>query len=1386
MGSIKGITVEIGGNTSKLEKAIKDVNKTSSQLRTELTAIEKGLKFDPKNTELLNQKQTVLAQSIQATAEKLEILKKAEENATKQLANGEIGEEQMRALRREIEACENKLEGLTKASINAKTGLYKMAEAGQALNSSGQTIGNIGDKLTKSLTVPLTAMGTASVVVSSGFEKSMSSVQAISQATEEDFERLKEKAKQMGASTSKTASESADALGYMALAGWNTEQMLSGLEPILRASEAGTMDLATCSDLVTDSMSAMGIEVQGLGHYLDVVTQAQNNSNTGMQDLLTAYVSCGGTLKNLNVSLEESSALLGVLANRGIKGAEAGNSLNSILVNLIGASSSASTALDELGVSAWDSEGNFKGIAETLEILQTALNDCTEEQKNMFIASIGGKTQMDTLQAILSGVGEEYDELKEKMEDCEGVMETTALVMQDNLAGDVTTLKSQLEAVGITIGDLVTPQIRQLAQGLTDALKHFNNLDEGAQRLITGTALFATAIGPMTKVIGTMTSGTGELINMMSGFIGALGSGKTAMQAFTTACDANPIMLVATAISVAVTAFVAFKASAKEQSDELDKLKKKSEEYTQSLEQQREATQELTKNTQNSVSAEQDKLEALNKLLPRLDELSNKTDRTKEEEKELKSIIDQLNKAMPDLKLAIDDETGAINLSTEAIKQNIQAYKDLAAAKGAQELLENASKNKISAVKNLADSEIFENDELDFSDDEKLNKQISDKIKELEKAKNENSKYLEDYKSNKLNGWTGKKQVENTIKNQNAGIDEQLKVLEEYQKEVKQAQKDVDFYTKSVEALQASANSKLATAEEIEEQKKPKTVAKVKQSSKLDDDVKSNIKNLEYQYKAGTISEEKYLKELENIRDTYFENGSEGWNEYNAKIVSIKNKSNSASLKADNEAIKNTEKLAKEEEQTRKKAISEELSLLEYKKNEGLITESEYYNSLKKLRDNNYSYMDSDWRSITSKMATVQKSIYQTSLDEQEQLSKNYISRMEKNDLWGEDSAGLAYGRILKRYQEHLAGIDDIAWDSAKKREEYEKYVTEKIIYYQEQQEKAYLNSYNNRYNNSKDWISERNFYDDWENYGDNEIEAWKRVKEYTKQSYEEGKLSYSDYAKQIKEINRSIYSSSKSLADKLVDKIKENESRKLEAVKERVNDEKALLQDSYDEEDREEQLKKLYTQEKYYRNSLTKDGQDKYNSIVSEIKKLEREKELSAVESQGEAEIAIAEQRYNEATSSAEELAKVFIQKFNEGNSLVIAQQAEALLEAEKQSEEFAKSEEEKLNGVADTVASGVVDIFTKYTDEQREYITQQLQLLEEYRSKAEEVFKGVNSLSSKLNGGGLLTSGEGKNSGSVSYNYNHYGDYNFKDKQDLDIYNKEANYNLFSVFGR
>ena len=277
---IKGITVEIGGDTTKLQSALKGVNSEIKNTQSQLKDVKKLLKLDPGNTELLAQKQKLLSSAVSETKEKLATLKTAAEQA---LANGDISKEQYDALQREIIETEEDLKKLETQANQSATALQMIATAGENLKSAGDKVSSAGKKLLPA-SAAVTALGVAAVKTASDFDSSMSQVAAVSGATGEDFDKLRTNSREMGAKTKFSASETADAMNYMAMAGWKTSDMLDGIEGIMNLAAASGEDLATTSDIVTDALTAFGLTAKDSGHFADILAAASSNANTKAMD----------------------------------------------------------------------------------------------------------------------------------------------------------------------------------------------------------------------------------------------------------------------------------------------------------------------------------------------------------------------------------------------------------------------------------------------------------------------------------------------------------------------------------------------------------------------------------------------------------------------------------------------------------------------------------------------------------------------------------------------------------------------------------------------------------------------------------------------------------------------------------------------------------------------------------------------------------------------------------------------------------------------------------------------------------------------------------------------------------------------------------------------
>ena len=326
---IKGITVEIGGDTTKLSKALKNVDSSIKSTQTQLRDVNKLLKLDPGNTELLAQKHKLLGDAVGQTKQRLETLKTAAEQADKALAAGDISKEQYDALQREIIETEQDLKKLETAANQSATAVQKIAAKGEKLKTVGDNISNVGQKFLPA-TVAITGLGTVAVKTAADFDSSMSEVAAISGATGKDFDDLRAKAREMGSKTKFSATEAAQAMTYMGMAGWKTSDMLSGIEGIMNLAAASGEDLATTSDIVTDALTAFGLSADDSGHFADILAAASSNANTNVSMMGETFKYCAPIAGALGFSAEDTAEAIGLMGNAGIKSSQVSSHLRQV------------------------------------------------------------------------------------------------------------------------------------------------------------------------------------------------------------------------------------------------------------------------------------------------------------------------------------------------------------------------------------------------------------------------------------------------------------------------------------------------------------------------------------------------------------------------------------------------------------------------------------------------------------------------------------------------------------------------------------------------------------------------------------------------------------------------------------------------------------------------------------------------------------------------------------------------------------------------------------------------------------------------------------------------------------------------------------------------
>ena len=561
---IKGITVEIGGDTTKLSKALEGVNKDIKGTQTQLKDVQKLLKLDPTNTELLSQKHKLLADAVSATKEKLEVLKTAAEQANTALANGEISQQQYDALQREIIETENELKRLTTEANNSHTALEKMGVLGETLQSAGDKISGVGQKLLP-VTAGVTALGTIAVKTGADFDSAMSKVAAVSGATGSEMDALREKAREMGSKTKFSASEAAEAMNYMAMAGWKTNDMLSGIEGIMNLAAASGEDLASTSDIVTDALTAFGLSASDSGHFADILAAASSNANTNVSMMGETFKYAAPVLGSLGYSAEDSAIAIGLMANAGIKSSQAGTALRSAITNLAKPTDTVASAMEQYGISLTDSSGKMYSLRELMEQLRQKLGGLSEAEQAQAAASLFGKEAMSGMLAIINGSPADFEKLSNAIDTCSdtvdgynGTTEKMAAVMQDNLAGQVTILKSQLEELAISFNDILMPTIRSIVSRIQELVDKLNQLNPQTKETIAKIALVAAALGPMLMVLGKTISSVGTVFSAVSKLPALFSAVQGGIGAITGALGVSlgPLIAIIAAVAALVAAFV--------------------------------------------------------------------------------------------------------------------------------------------------------------------------------------------------------------------------------------------------------------------------------------------------------------------------------------------------------------------------------------------------------------------------------------------------------------------------------------------------------------------------------------------------------------------------------------------------------------------------------------------------------------------------------------------------------------------------------------------------------------------------------------------------------------------------------------------------------------
>lgn len=464
-------------------------------------------------------------------------MKTAQQQADEALRNRTISQDQYDALQREIVETEQRLRSLEEQANQSATALQKIGATGEKLQTVGNKISSVGQKLLP-VTGVVTGLETAAVKTAADFDSAMSRVAAVSGATGSDFDSLRDKAREMGAKTKFSATQAADAMNYMAMAGWKTEDMLSGIEGVMYLAAASGEDLATTSDIVTDALTAFGLSAGDSGHFADVLAAASSNANTNVSMMGETFKYCAPVAGALGFSVEDTAEAIGLMGNAGIKASQAGTSMRSIMTNLTGDVKLSGAAIGDVTIATTNADRSMRSLSAILTDCRVAFGGMTEAGKANNAEALVGKNAMSGFLALMNAAPEDIEKVFGAVNNCKDAAKNMADTMQDNLEGQLTILKSQLQELAISFGDLL------------------NAMPDGVKRVIMIVALLAAALGPVLIIIGKTLSAIGTIMTWAPKLAGAISAVKGAFAALSATMMANPIAIVIAAIAALVAAFI--------------------------------------------------------------------------------------------------------------------------------------------------------------------------------------------------------------------------------------------------------------------------------------------------------------------------------------------------------------------------------------------------------------------------------------------------------------------------------------------------------------------------------------------------------------------------------------------------------------------------------------------------------------------------------------------------------------------------------------------------------------------------------------------------------------------------------------------------------------
>ena len=622
-------------------------------------------------------------------------------------------------------------------------------QSAQYWTGAGSKIKSILSTITAATATGAVAAGTAAINAGRSFEAGMSEVKAISGASRKDLEALTNKAKEMGATTKFSATQASEGLKYMAMAGWNSQQMIAGLPGVMNLAAASGENLGTVSDIVTDALTAMGLKASDSAHFADVLATAASSSNTNVAMMGETFKYAAPVAGALGYNIEDLAQAIGLMGNAGIKSSQAGTSLRSILTRLAKPPKDCANAMEDYGISIKNSDGSMKSLMEVMENMRDSLQGLPKDEQSAAAAALGGQEAMSGLLAIVNASESDFNKLSKAIDNASGAAQDQADIMNDNLQGALYELGSAAESAGIELYDNIKEPAKKAVRAaateirsLSTTIKHdgikaivpeetittVKNLGDAAKSVGGGglKALGAAAqfageniqvVLPLAAGLLTVVKGYTVIKNITTAFTAtqaAMAGASTGMTLLGTAVKlftgetiaattatgllnagiaalGGPLGIAILAGGALTAGLVAYSLTQKKSTTEADKFAQSCKKLKKEQDEVADSIRSMKKENENNVSEVRTQGVQADNLLSKLKSLISIQKKDAGTKQQIKSTVQQLNDILPDLNLQYDEQKDKLNKSTAAIEKNIKALKEQAMAKAYQSGMENAA-----------------------------------------------------------------------------------------------------------------------------------------------------------------------------------------------------------------------------------------------------------------------------------------------------------------------------------------------------------------------------------------------------------------------------------------------------------------------------------------------------------------------------------------------------------------------------------------------------------------------------------------------------------------------------------------------------------------------